>query len=113
MSYQDSDGRQLLDSATMIKSGPRSGYCLITFRQTEECEDFAVKVAQNPCAMIRLLSLNIKGYREDMVINLLKGFDIAARGRALRYSWDAETWSPISDDYDIPSEVLVASKWDD
>jgi hypothetical protein len=106
MSYQDSNGRQLLDSATMIKSGPRSGFCLITFRQTEECEDFAVKIAQNPCAMIRLLSLNVKGYREDMVINLLKGFDIATRGRALRYSWDAETWSPISDDDHMDPDFL-------
>jgi hypothetical protein len=107
MSYCDSDDRQLIDSATMIKSGPRCGYCLLNFRQTEECEEFAVKFASNPCAMLRLLSLNVKGFREDMVINLCKSFDPAARGRALRFIWDSDTWSavPIDDD-DIDHDFL-------
>jgi hypothetical protein len=108
MSYCDSDDRQLIDSATMIKSGPRCGFCLLNFRQTEECEEFAVKFASNPCAMLRLLSLNIKGFREDMVINLCKSFDLAARGRALRFIWDPVTWStvPIDDDDDIDHDFL-------
>jgi hypothetical protein len=106
MSYVDSDDRQLIDSATMTKSGPRTGYCLLTFRQTDECEEFAVKIASNPCAMLRQLCLNVKGFREDMVINLCKSFEIAARGRSLHFGWDPETWSLTSDSDDFDGDFL-------
>jgi hypothetical protein len=92
----DSDGRQIIDMAVPILSGPNAGMTTIVFRQSQESEDIVMSFARAPAAWMFHVTHTEKGFREDAAIKLSKSFDAVARGMIPSTTWDSETWTVSS-----------------
>jgi hypothetical protein len=92
-----STGRQLIDTAVPIRTGPNIGMMVVIFWQDAESEAIICAIARSPTAWLGHVLSKVNGYSiEECVDPLLKSCDDESRLVWKDTTWDSDTWTVVT-----------------